>query len=113
MVCIEMRLKKSGNVVKVYDITNGVATIFNPEMYIKNNNGWDQVALKRLVPMEYPVNNDTYITQTTKNKAKKRMHLEDAVWKTSDGELWKHENIDDAIAHEIELMEKENNKGEE
>ena len=109
---IEMRLRPAGDIVQVYDITDGIATIFNKAQFMTSDQGWQKIKVSKLVPMEFELHNTNVISQTTKNKAKKRMHLEDAVWKTSDGELWKHENIDDAIAHELELMDKENNKGE-
>ena len=44
---------------------------------------------------------------TKKNKAKARMQLVNATWETSDGVLWSHCVLEDAIAHEIELMDKE------
>lgn len=113
MNCIEMRLRPSGDIVQVYDITDGMATIFNKAQFMTSDQGWQKIKVSKLVPMEFELHNTDTVSQTTKNKAKKRMHLEDATWKTSDGELWRHENIDDAIAHELELMEKEKNKGEE
>lgn len=109
---VEMQLRPSGEIVKVYDITDGQATIWSDSQFHNCNGGWMKVKVNRLVPQGYPLNSQDHTSKTQKNKAKSRMHLEDAVWKTSDGELWKHENIDDAIAHELELMEKEKNGGE-
>jgi hypothetical protein len=107
---VEMQLKPSGEIVKVYDITDGQATIWSDLQFQQCNGGWVKIKVNRLVPPGYPLNNKEYVSKTQKNKAKSRMHLEDATWKTTDGELWKHENIDDAIAHELELMEKEKNE---
>ena len=108
MMYEEMRLRPNGSIVKVYDITDGMATIFDKEQFMKSDQGWVKVKVNKLVPMEFELHNSTTTSQTTKNKAKKRMHLEDATWKTSDGKLWSHDIIEDAIAHEIELMNEEN-----
>lgn len=110
---VEMQLKPNGELVKVYDITDGQATIWSESQYHQCNNGWMKIKVSRLVPQEYPLNSKNHASKTQKNKAKSRMHLEDAIWKTSDGQLWKHENIDDAIAHELELMNEENNNKED
>ena len=107
MMYEEMRLRPSGKLVKVYDITDGMATIFDKEQFMKSNQGWVKVKVNKLVPKEFELHNNAIISQTTKNKAKKRMHLEDATWKTSDGMLWSHNVLEDAITHEIELMNKE------
>lgn len=103
----EMRIKKPGNVVRVYDITDGMATIFNPEMYYKVNNGWMKVKASNLVPIDFPINSADSVSKTKKNKAKERMTLVDAVWRTSDGIDWQHCEIEEAILHEISLMEAE------
>lgn len=110
MLYEEMRLKKNGQVVRVYNISEGMATIFNPEMYQKVNNGWDRIKVSNVVPMDYPVNSDEYVSKTKKNKAKSRMQLVDAAWRTTDGIEFKHENIEEAIAHELELMEVKTNE---
>ena len=86
MNCIEMRLRPSGDIVQVYDIANGVATVFNKAQFMISDQGWMQVKVNKLVPMEFELHNVATTSQTMKNKAKKRMHLEDATWKTSDGE---------------------------
>ena len=54
MLYDEMRLKKSGSVVRVYAIENNIATIFDPEYHIKCNNGWRQVKITMLVPIDFP-----------------------------------------------------------
>ena len=107
MICVEMQLKPSGEIVKVYDITDGQATIWSEAQYNQCNGGWLKIKVNKLVPLGYPLNSKHHTSKTQKNKAKSRMHLEDATWKTSDGVLWKHENLEDAITHELELMEKE------
>lgn len=112
MYNVEMQLRPHGEIVKVYDITDGQATIWSDAQFHQCNNGWMKIKVSRLVPNEYPLNSKHHTSKTQKNKAKSRMHLEDATWKTSDGQLWKHENIDDAIAHELELMNEEKNEKE-
>ena len=117
---IEMYSKKNKNNVRVYSFATvdgaPMALIFNPNAINPNsNNPWSYVKVSSLVPLEFAdmVKNNVSNSKTKRNKAKGRMQIIDATWQTSDGELWKHENIDDAIAHELELMEKEKNKGEE
>lgn len=106
----EMRLKRSAQVVRVYSIQDNMALIFNPETYKKQNNGWEKIKISSLVPLDYPVNAEEYIGKTQKNKAKQRMRLTSAIWLTTDGKEWAHENYEEAINHEIELMKSE--KGE-
>lgn len=108
MLYEEMRLKPSGNTVRVYSVSqDGTALVFDSERYIKNNNGWEKVKASRLVPLDYPLNSEDYCSKTKKNRAKSRLHLEDATWKGTDGTIWSHSQIEEAIAHELELMEKE------
>ena len=109
MLYEEMRFKKTGEVVRVYDITNGVATIFDPSLYQKQNNGWTMVKASQVVPMDFPLNSRDYVSKTKRNKAKSRMQLLNATWKTTDGRLWNHSDIDTAVQHEVELMENEGN----
>lgn len=113
MLYEEMRMRKNGIVVRVYDISNGVATIFNPEMYQKNNNGWMNVKVSQLVPMDFPVNCREYVSKTRKNKAKSRLRLVDATWESTDGAIWQHKDIEKAIQRELEIMDYEDmNVGE-
>lgn len=105
----EMRIKKPGNVVRVYNITDGIATIFNPEMYFKVNNGWQKVKVSLLVPIDFPVDSADCVSKTKRNKAKERMVLVDAIWRTSDGVEWKHSEIEEAILNEVAIMEAERN----
>lgn len=107
MLYEEMRLKKTGEVVRVYDITDGVATIFDPSLYQKQNNGWSKVKASQVVPLDFPLNSKDYVSKTKKNKAKARMQLLDATWRTTDGRLWNHSDLDAAVDHELALMEAE------
>lgn len=115
MLYEEMRYKKSGEVVRVYAINaeDNTAVIFSASKYIAANNGWDNVKLSRLVPLDFPLDNSNYISKTMQNKAKSRMKLIEATWETSDGRHWNHSDIDKAIRHEILLMGMEKSKDEE
>ena len=113
MLYEEMRLKKTGEVVRVYDITDGTATIFDPSLYLRQNNGWAKVKASQVVPMDFPLNSKDYVSKTKKNKAKARMQLLNATWRTTDGGLWSHLDLDAAIDHEITLMESEASHNEE
>lgn len=75
MLYEEMRLKKSGEVVRVYDITDGIATIFDPSLYQKQNNGWSKVKASQVVPLDFPLNSKDYVSKTKKNKAKPRKKI--------------------------------------
>ena len=57
--------------------------------------------------MDFPLNSKDYVSKTKKNKAKARMQLLDATWRTTDGRLWNHSDIDAAVDHELALMESE------
>lgn len=75
MLYEEMKLKKSGMIVRVYDVTDGMATIFDPNLYQNQNNGWKIIKISNLIPMDFPINNKDYVSKTKKNKAKDRMQL--------------------------------------
>lgn len=85
----EMRLKKSGEVVRVYGIdpVEKIAVVFCPSQYQKVNNGWLYIKVSLLVPRGFPVSNKDCVSKTQKNKAKERMKLIDATWQTSDRNL--------------------------
>ena len=107
MIYEEMYMKKGGHLVRVYDITDGMATIFDEYLYQKQNNGWAKVKVSTLVPAGYPLDSKNYVSKTRRNKAKARMHLVEAVWQTTDGLTFQHENLDVAINHELAIMERE------
>jgi hypothetical protein len=107
---IEMYSKQNKNNVRVYSFATidnkPMALIFNPNAII---NPWSYVKVSSLMPLEYAyaVQGDAYVSKTKRNKAKGRMKILEATWQTSDGNTWSHENIEDAIAYELELMAKE------
>ena len=101
---VEMQLRPDGGICKVYDITDGQATIWSDSLFAQCDCGWMKVKVSRLVPEGYGLHNNDFVSKTQEAKAKKRMHLEDATWKTSDGLLWRHTDIKEAIQHELKLM---------
>ena len=109
---VEMQLRPDGGICKVYDITDGLATIWSDSLFAQCDCGWMKVKVSRLVPVDYPLHNNKFTSKTQKHRAKGRMHLEEATWKTSDGLLWEHKNLEEAIAHEIALMEAEKGENE-
>ena len=115
---IEMKLRKTGETVRVYNFsTEGIlsfATIYIPSMAIKQNgNGWQTVKVTALVPLEFWPN-DKLCSKTKRNKIKSRLKLISAEWQCTDGAVYAHEYLEDAIKHEEELMaeEFEGEKGE-
>ena len=44
------------------------------------------------------------MTKTKYNKAKSCLHLVDAVWEATDGTQFKHEQLEQAVEHQMELM---------
>ena len=103
----EMRKRKNGEIVRVYHIFDSMATTFSPSLYKSKGNGWEKLKLTQLIPIDMPLENNEVISQTEKNKAKKRMKILYATWLTSDGSEWDHADIEEAIEHEIELMRRE------
>lgn len=109
----EMKKRKNGEIVRVYHIFENMATTFSPALYKSKGNGWERLKLTQLIPIDMPIENNEVISQTEKNKAKKRMKILNATWLTSDKEMWTHENIEKAIEHEVELMRNEQKREEE
>ena len=90
-----------------YDVANKNALCYSPNP----NNGlaWEIIKMNKLIP--YPHANiykrDNF-SKTIYNKAKSRLKLINAIWQTSDGLNFNHSNIENAVHHELNLMEKEN-----
>lgn len=102
-----MRLRPDGHEVKVYAINENKATIFDPLTYAKNQGGWRTIKLSKLVPLDYPVYTEEQIAHIEFEKAKGRLKLADATWETSDGQLFKNDEKDEAIKVELSLMDTE------
>jgi hypothetical protein len=105
----EMIYRKTGEMVRVYGISveNGVsmATIYRASTagIGQPANGWMTVKMTALVPPDFWVN-DAYCTKTKKNKIKSRLKLITAEWQCTDGTVFTHEHLEDAIAYEAKLM---------
>lgn len=100
----EMRRRKDGEVVRVYEVKDGMALIFSASQYQRDGGGWQKIKMTQMIPIEFPVNKNEYVSKTMRNKAKERMKLVDATWETTDGKQWAHKDIDAAIEHELEIM---------
>lgn len=114
----EMKFRKTGETVRVYavsvDNNHSFATIYRPSIAGLGNpaNGWETVKMASLIPLDFWVN-DNYCTKTTKNKIKSRLKLISAEWQCTDGSVYSHEFIEDAIAYEAKLMGEELNEKKE
>lgn len=114
---IEMTERNTGNIVRVYqflvDNGNPKALVFDPAFAGKQNgNGWRFLTMKTLIPKDYAGEDGKFQSKTIKNKAKDRMTLVDAIWRCTDGTEFKHADLEQAITHELELMEKERKSNE-
>ncbi len=108
---IEMKLRKTGETVRVYSASVeagcSYATIFSPSLAGKQaGNGWQTVKMSALVPLDFWVD-DGFCSKTKKNKIKSRLKLISAEWQCTDGTVFTHEHIEDAIKHEAKLMGEE------
>ena len=110
---IEMKFRKTGETVRVYnfstDGTSSLATIYVPSLAGKQQgNGWQTVKVSALIPLDFWIDN-SFCSKTKKNKIKSRLKLISAEWQCTDGTIYDHEHIEDAIQHEAELMGEEIN----
>lgn len=109
---LEMIYRKTGESVRVYDIsvvdgTHSSAVIYIPSLAGKQNgNGWQTVKTSALVPPEFWVDN-SFCSKTKKNKIKSRLKLITAEWQCTDGTIFTHDHIEDAITYEAKLMGEE------
>ena len=108
---IEMKLRKTGETVRVYDVSvdagNSYATIFSPSLAGKQSgNGWQTVKMSALVPLDFWIDGG-FCSKTKKNKIKSRLKLISAEWQCTDGSVFTHEHLEDAIKHEAWLMGEE------
>ena len=81
------------------------ALIYNPQLAGKQNGvGWMSVARNKLIPYPHAeVYKNEGTTKTVYNKAKSHLKLTYAEWECTDGSVWKHEYINDAVLHQMEL----------
>ena len=105
---MRMFYKKDSCLVEVYNFfEDKTALIFSPSTAGRQNgNGWEKVKIGQLIPEEYyNVYSDTFMSASTRTKIKRRLTLTQAKWACTDGVIFN--DCDKAIAHERELMEKE------
>lgn len=108
---IEMKIRKTGETVRVYNFSIegavSYATIYAPGLAAKQQgNGWQTVKVSALVPLDFWID-DGFCSKTKKNKIKSRLKLVSAEWECTDGVVYTHEHLEDAIKHEAELMGEE------
>lgn len=111
---IEMVFKSTGERVRVYAIHNdgpnrSVATVFVPSFAAKSKNAgnaWQTVQMSRLIPVDC-WDGEAFISKNEKNKIKSRLKLISAEWECTDGTIYKHENLEEAIEYERALMKGE------
>lgn len=108
---IEMKMRKTGETVRVYnfstDGTSSLATIYVPSLAGKQQgNGWQTVKVSALVPLDFWVD-DAFCSKTKKNKIKSRLKLISAEWQCTDGAVYEHSDLEEAIKHEAMLMNTE------
>jgi len=110
---IKMFHKKYNFLVDVYHFYDDkTALIFNPYLASKQNgNGWEKTKINVLIPEEYYNEfSKDFVSKSQRNMIKKRLTLTSAVWTCTDGEDFT--DCDAAIAHEKEIMGKEEMSGE-
>lgn len=71
----------------------------------QNGNGWFTVKLGKLVPYPYAENYKTGMSKTERNKIKSMLTLTYAEWTCTDGAVYDHVHIEDAIQHQAHLLE--------
>ena len=76
----------------------------------QNGNGWFTVKLGKLVPYPYAEDYKTGMSKTQRNKIKSMLTLTYAEWTCTDGAIYDHAHIEDAIQHQAQLMNKEDEK---
>ena len=107
---MKMFYRKDNCLVEVYKFfEDKTVLIFSPATAGRQNgNGWEKVKIGQLIPEDYyDTYNNTFISESTRTKIKKRLVLAQAKWTCTDGAIFN--DCDKAIGHERELMEKENN----
>lgn len=104
---MRLKYKSTGEEVEVYGFyeTGGRmrAVIFDYQEYDKSGNGWKNVGVSKLLPLDVEPRDIQTI-------ARSKVTLWQAFWSTTDGVRWPV--LEDAINHEIELMKKESERDE-
>lgn len=101
-------MRKTGRRYEVFhiDLIQRVALCFDANTAKKNNGvGWVSIKLKDLIPEKYfNPSKGCFMSVSERNRAKKHLTLLDATWQCEDGRKYTHSMIEDAIAHQIDLL---------
>ena len=104
--------RKNGKRYEVYDYiteANRIHVIcYDTDQAGQCGQGWCRMRLKDLIP-EAHANKFTgkFESNTARSAIKKKLQLVSATWKCTDGRLFDHSMIDEAIEHQRRLMEVE------
>ena len=94
--------------VTLYGFTSdGNAVIYDPQTAGRmNGRGLMVVKLSKLIPPEY-VSEEVggFVSKTKRNEIKSKLKIVTAEWKCTDGTVYDHEHLEDAIAHQSEIEE--------
>lgn len=94
--------------VEVYDfdMEHGNALCYVPTLAgNQNGNGWITCKLKRLVPYPHAEAYKSGMSKTERNKIKSMLTLTYAEWTCTDGAIYTHAHLEDAIQHQAHLLE--------
>ena len=100
---IEMRIKKGGEIVRIYNIgisaegQKSFATIWRP-----SQNTFETVQMKNLVPLDCSFEDGSVASKSEKNKIKEKLTLSHAEWTCTDGTVFN--NCNDAIEYQRKLL---------
>lgn len=104
---IKMWNKKTNSDVEVYNIDTVTkrCLIYNAAIAGQNNgNGWQIVSVNGLIPYPHAeIYKIPTMTKTIYAKAKSKLKLVDATWEATDGVLFDHEHIKDAVEYQMKL----------
>ena len=106
----KMWYKDKAQDVNVYhiDYEKKIATCFSAATcQQQNGNGWFTVKLGKLVPYPYAEDYKTGMSKTERNKIKSMLTLTYAEWTCTDGSVYDHAHLEDAIQHQAQLIEEE------
>ena len=95
--------------VEVYDIKHidgkDFAFCFVPTLAgQQNGQGWLKVKLSKLIPYPHAYVYKTGMSKTEKNKIKSMLTIQYAEWVCTDGTVYTHDKLEDAIQHQKELV---------
>lgn len=103
--------RKNGKRYEVYDyITeegkHTFAICYDTEQAGRCGQGWCRMRLKDLVPAAHanPITGQ-FMSKSERNRIKEKLQIVSATWKCTDGELYDHSMLNEAIEHQRNLEE--------